>query len=60
MSVRTELAQAEGSEAHNIAQRFTAKEYFLSEEERLLNEWADKSNKLIRYNKVNTVSQERS
>jgi len=27
----------------------SAKEYFLSEEEKLINEWADKSVKLFRY-----------
>ena len=47
MSVREE--DAELTEAQQIGEKMSARDYFLAGEEKLINEWADKSIKLFKY-----------
>lgn len=49
MSVRLSEIESVASEAQQIAEQTTAKDYFLSQEEKLVDEWADKSVKLFKY-----------
>lgn len=60
MSVRTSEIEASASEAQQIAERTSAKEYFLVQQEKLIDEWADKANKLFKYILCHSASQEKS
>ena len=56
MSVRpSEIETA--SEAQQIAETMSAKEFFLAGEEKLIDEWADKSVNLFRYSFIHVGSQ---
>ena len=49
MSVRANGGEQISEEAQKVAQRMSAKQYFLAEEEKIIDEWADKSVKLFKY-----------
>lgn len=59
MSVRLSEIESVASEAQQIAEQSTAKDYFLSQEEKLVDEWADKSVKLFKYRLSDLGSQEK-
>lgn len=59
MSVRLSEIESAASEAQQIAEQTTAKDYFLSQEEKLVDEWADKSVKLFKYALPDLGSQEK-
>lgn len=48
MSVRGGEKGQIAEEAEKVAQNMSAKDYFLAEEEKLIDEWADKSVKLFK------------
>lgn len=49
MSVRTSEAGPGVTEAKQIAEHTTAREYFLSQQEKMLDDWAEKANQLFQY-----------
>jgi hypothetical protein len=49
MSVRANGGEKISEEAQKVAQSMSAKQYFLAEEEKIIDEWADKSVKLFKY-----------
>lgn len=59
MSVRLSELESVSSEAQQIAEQTTAKDYFLSQEEKLVDEWADKSVKLFKYASTHSGSPEK-
>lgn len=58
MSVREE--EPELTEAQQVGQKMSARDYFLAGEEKLINEWADKSIKLFKYRSFKVVSLDKS
>lgn len=59
MSVRLSEIESVASEAQQIAEQSTAKDYFLSQEEKLVDEWADKSVKLFKCSFIHLGSREK-
>ncbi len=47
------------NEAQQIAEHTSAKEYFLVQQEKLIDEWADRANKLFKYISFHSALQER-
>ena len=60
MSVRPSDIESSPSEAQRIAESMTTKEYFVSEECKLVDDWADKSVKLFKYALPHLDSQAKS
>jgi hypothetical protein len=60
MSVRTSEIEASATEAQQIAEHTSAKEYFLVQQGKLIDEWADKANKLFKYILYHSALLERS
>ncbi len=52
-------SEVEKDEALRVAETMSAHDYFLNAEEKLIEEWADKSVKLFKYQTSHTASQER-
>ena len=48
MSVRASEVESAPEQAHKVAERMSAKDYFLAQQEKLIDEWADKSVKLFK------------
>lgn len=48
MSVRTSEIESMMTQAQQIAEQTTAKDYFLSQQQRLIDDWADKAGKLFK------------
>lgn len=48
MSVRTSEMESLVTQAQQIAQQTTAKDYFLNQQQKLIDDWADKANKLFK------------
>jgi hypothetical protein len=49
MSVRFSEIESGTTEAQQIAEQTTAREYFLSQQEKLIDDWADKASRLFQY-----------
>lgn len=59
MSERQSEFDSGADEAHKIAENTTAKDFFLNEQEKLIDDWADKAKKLFKYIQYYPVLQEK-